>query len=45
MDRKTLLEMYRVATADKHDFLYVNLLNARNQMFYRGFGQRCVLSE
>ena len=42
---KTLMEMYRMATADKHGFLFVNLLNEREQMFYKGFDQRFVLSE
>ena len=45
VDRQTLMEMYRMATADKHGFLYVNLLNERDQMFYKGFDQRFVLSE
>ena len=42
---KTLMEMYKIATADKHGFLYVNLLNERDQMFYKEFDQRFVLSE
>ena len=45
VDRKTLMEMYRMATAEKHGFLYVNLLNERDQMFYKGFDERFVLSE
>ena len=45
VDRKTLMEMYRMATADKHGFLFVNLLNERDQMFYKEFDQRFVLSE
>ena len=45
VDRQTLMEMYRMATSDKHGFLYVNLLNERDQMFYKGFDQRFVLSE
>ena len=45
VDRKTLMEMYRMATAEKHGFLYVNLLNEKDQMFYKGFDQRFVLSE
>ena len=43
--RAELMEMYRIATMDKHGFLYVNLLNERDQMFYKGFDQRFVLSE
>ena len=45
VDRQTLMEMYRMATADKHGFLYVNLLNERDQMCYKGFDQRVALSE
>ena len=44
VDRSTLMEMYRIPTADKHSFLYVNLPNERDQMFYTGFDQRCVMS-
>ena len=43
--RAELMEMYRMATTDKHGFLYVNLLNERDQMFYNEFDQRFVLSE
>ena len=43
--RTQLMEMYHMATAEKHGFLYVNLLNERDQMFYKGFDQRFVLSE
>ena len=39
------MEMYRMATADQHGVLYVNLLSERNQLFYNGFDQRVVLSE
>ena len=42
---KALMEMYRMATADQHGVLYVNLLSERNQLFYNGFDQRVVLSE
>ena len=44
VDRATLMEMYRMATADKHGFLYVNLLNETDSMFYKGFDQRFVVS-
>ena len=43
--RNQLMEMYRMATSQKHNFLFVNLLNERDQMFYKGFDQRFVLSE
>ena len=45
VDRQTLMEMYRMATADKHGFMYVNLLSERDQMFYNGFDQCFVLSD
>ena len=45
MPRSQLLQMYHMATADKHGFMYVNLLNEHDQMLYKGFDQRCVLSE
>ena len=44
VDHATLMEMYRMATADKHGFLYVNLLNETDSMFYKGFDQRFVVS-
>ena len=44
VDRATLMEMYRMGTADKHGFLYVNLLNETDSMFYKGFEQRFVVS-
>ena len=44
VDRATLMEMYRMATNDKHGFLYVNLLNETDSMFYKGFDQRFVVS-
>eukprot|EP00969_Alexandrium_andersonii_P323736 14303749-Alexandrium_andersonii.AAC.1 len=36
--------MYDLATAEKHSFWYVNLLNEREEMVYKGFGQRVVPS-
>ena len=45
VDRKTLMEMYNIATAEKHGFLYVNMLNEKDEMLYKGFDQRFVLSE
>ena len=34
-----------MATTEKHGFLYVNLINERDQMFYKGFDQRFVLAQ
>ena len=44
VDRKALLEMYKQATAEKHSFWYINLLNETDQMFYKNFDQRFVLT-
>ena len=44
VDRKTLLEMYKQATGEKHSFWFVNLLNETDQMFYKNFDQRFVLN-
>ena len=35
VDRQTIMGMYRTATADKPGFLFVNLLNERDQMCYK----------
>ena len=43
--RKQLLEMYTIATAEKHSFLFVNMLQEKHEMFYKNFDQRFVLSE
>ena len=45
VDRQTLMEMYKMATQEKHGFLYVNMLNEKDEMFYKGFDHRFVLSE
>ena len=44
VDRKTLLEMYKQATAEKHSFWYINLLNETEQMFYKKIDQRFILN-
>ena len=43
-DRKILMQMYMLATSEKHSFWYINLLNERDQMFYKNFEQRMVVS-
>ena len=35
LPRRTLERMYDVATAEKHSFWYINLLNEREEMFSR----------
>eukprot|EP00969_Alexandrium_andersonii_P329090 14541267-Alexandrium_andersonii.AAC.1 len=36
--------MCDLATAEKHSFKYVNLLNEREEMFFKSFEHRVVLS-
>ena len=36
-DKKVLMQMYKLATAEKHSFWYVNLLNDTESMFYKAF--------
>ena len=43
-DRRALMQMYQMATADKHGFGYINLLNDKEQMFFKGFEQRMVVN-
>ena len=43
-DRKILMQMYMMATSEKHSFWYINLLNEKEQMFFKNFEQRMVLS-
>ena len=43
-DRKILMQMYMLATAEKHSFWYINLLNEKEQMFFKNFEQRMVVS-
>ena len=44
MDRRILLQMYNMATAEKHGFWYINLLNESDHMFYKGFEQRMLVN-
>ena len=43
MDRKVLLQLYMRATDEKHSFWYINLLNEKDAMFYRGFSQKMLV--
>ena len=42
---KTLLQMYNMATAEKHSFWYVNLLNEREDLFFKNFDQGMLVQE
>ena len=45
VDKKTLIQMYELATKDKFNFLYINLLaNDADHMFYWNFTKRLVPS-
>ena len=44
VDRKVLLQMYQTATAEKHSFWFVNLLNEQDQMFFKQFDQRMLVN-
>ena len=43
-DRKTLMAMYQLATADKHDFWFINLLNDKEQMCMKNLEHRMVVN-
>ena len=43
-DRRVLMQMYQLATQDKHGFWYINLLNDKEQMFFKGFEQRMLVN-
>ena len=43
MDRKILLQLYLVATREKHSFWYINLLNEQDAMFYKNFEHKMLL--
>ena len=43
-DRRVLMQMYQMATQDKHGFWYINLLNDKAQMFFKGFEQRMLVN-
>ena len=42
---KTLLQMYNMATSEKHSFGYINLLSERDELFYKNFGKRMLVQE
>ena len=43
LDKKVLLKMYLTATAEKHSFWYINLLNEQDSMWFKNFDQRMML--
>ena len=43
MDRKILLQLYMTATAEKHSFWYINLLDESDSMWYKIFDQKMMI--
>ena len=44
LPKDTLMEMYNMATREKHGFWYINLLNEESHMFYKGFDHRMLVN-
>ena len=45
-DKKTLLEVYSIATSEPHSFLYVKLTaKSKDDMFYMNFNKRLVIND
>ena len=45
VDKKTLIQMYDIATKDKYNFLYINLMASDvDNMFFWNFDKRLVPS-
>ena len=42
-DRKVLLQLYMTATAEKHSFWYINLLNEKDAMLYKKIEHKMML--
>ena len=43
-DREILMQMYMMATSEKHLFWYINLLHEKEQLSFNHFEQRMVVS-
>ena len=43
LDKKVLMQMYLTATAEKHSFWYINLLNEQDSMWYKNFEHKMLL--
>ena len=45
-DKKTLLELYNIATYEPYSFLYVNLVaKSKNDMFYIRFDKKMIIDD
>ena len=45
LDKKVLMQMYLTATAEKHSFWYINLLNEQDSMWFKNFEHKMLLIE
>ena len=43
LDKKILLKMYLTATAEKHSFWYINLLQEQESMWYKNFDHKMMV--
>jgi hypothetical protein len=43
LDRRVLMKMYLTATAEKHSFWFINLLNEQDSMWFKNFEHRMLL--
>ena len=43
-DRKVLMAMYQLATSNKHDFWFINLLSGNEQMFFKNMTHSMVVN-
>jgi len=43
LDRRVLMKMYLTATAEKHSFWYINLLNEQDSMWFKNFDHKMLL--
>ena len=41
----SVLQMYNMATSEKHSFWYIDLLSEREDLFFKSFEQRMLVQE
>jgi hypothetical protein len=45
-DKKTLLQLYNIATDEPHSFLYINLVaKNKSEMFFMNFDRKLVIED
>ena len=46
LDKKTLLQLYNIATSEPHSFLYIKLTESnKNDMFYINLNKKLVIED